>query len=193
MAVFMEKTTPKGNANSSFPSSQTPDGETALARPGAKSKGPSFNDEHRAHTRTRESVKVLKVKRCARCGENLANTACLRHQRRTFIDIVFEKAVHHCDAQIKHCRDPRTLPRPEARPVAVRPRCQGLRRAPARRPEALTQARRTVDGCPSSAPHCAMYPNVCFTPSPTVHARLLRAESRNTLHSTTNHSHRSDG
>ena len=34
---------------------------------------------------------------------------------------------------------------------------------------------------PSSAPHCSMYRNVCFTPSSTVHARLFRSESRNTF------------
>ena len=65
-------------------------------------------------------------------------------------------------------------------------RRSSLRRRPSLRRSITTR-------CPSSAPHFFMYPNVCFTPSSTVHARLLRAESRNTLHSTTNRSHRSDG
>ena len=103
MAVWMEKTTPKGSANSSLPSSRTGDDETALARAGAKAKGPAHHAGHCANTRTREHVKVLTVERCARCGEDLADTDCLGHERRTLIDIVFEKVVHHADAQVKHC------------------------------------------------------------------------------------------
>ena len=102
-AVLMEKTTPKGSANSSLPSSRTGDDETALARPGAKAKGPAHHAGHCANTRTREHVEVLTVERCARCGEDLADADCLGHERRTLIDIVFEKVVHHADAQVKHC------------------------------------------------------------------------------------------
>ena len=43
-----------------------------------------------------------------------------------------------------------------------------LRRSPLRR--SITTR------CPSSAPHCFMYSNVCFTPHSTVRARLLRSE-----------------
>ena len=52
------------------------------------------------HTRT---SKVLSVDACGRCGEDLTDAACLGHERRTLIDIVFEKVVRHADAQIKHC------------------------------------------------------------------------------------------
>lgn len=86
---LMEKTTPKGSAHSSLASSRTTEDETALARPGAKAKGPVHNAEH--CTNTRERVKVLTVERCARCGEDLADTDCLGHERRTLIDVVFEK------------------------------------------------------------------------------------------------------
>ena len=41
-------------------------------------------------------------------------------------------------------RDARTLPPPDARTAAVRPRHQGLRRAPAHRADALAQTRRTI-------------------------------------------------
>ena len=98
-----ERHTPKSSANSSLPASQTPSDETALAHRGAKGKGPSHNDERCANTRTRESVKVLRVERCERCGEDLTDSPCLGHERRTLIDIVFEKVVRHLDAQIKHC------------------------------------------------------------------------------------------
>ena len=103
MAVFMEKHTPKSRANSSLPASQSPDDATARTRPGAKGKGPSANDAQCANTRTREHVRVLAVQSCARCGEDLADTACTGHERRTLIDIVFEKVVRHADAEIKHC------------------------------------------------------------------------------------------
>ena len=103
MAVFMEKHTPKSSANSSLPASQSPNDETARTHPGAKGKGPSYNGERCANTRTRESIRVLTVDACQRCGEDLTDAACTGHQRRTLIDIVFEKVVRHADAQIKHC------------------------------------------------------------------------------------------
>ena len=82
--------------------------------------------------------------------------------------------------------------------LPLRPRRPGgpprLRRAAAPRHGAAPRLRRSITTrCPSSAPHCSMYPNVCFTPHSTVRARLLRSVSRNTLHSTTNRSHRSEG
>ena len=59
MAVFMEKHTPKSPANSGLPPSQSPNDATARSRPGAKGKGPSYNAERCANTRTREHVRVL--------------------------------------------------------------------------------------------------------------------------------------
>ena len=103
MAVFMEKHTPKSPANSGLPPSQSPNDATARSRPGAKGKGPSYNEARCANTRTREHVRVLGVDSCARCGEDLTDTACTGHQRRTLVDIVFEKVVRHADAEIKHC------------------------------------------------------------------------------------------
>ena len=103
MAVFMEKHTPKSSANSSLPASQSPNDDTARTRPGAKGKGPSYNDARCANTRTRESIRVLSVDACQRCGEDLTDAACTGRERRTLIDIVFEKVVRHVDAQIKHC------------------------------------------------------------------------------------------
>ena len=111
MAVFMEKHTPKSRANSSLPASQSPEDETARSRPGAKGKGPSLNEERCAHTRTRTHVKVLPVDACERCGEDLTDTACLGLERRTLIDIVFEKVVRHVDAELKCCPRCRTQTR----------------------------------------------------------------------------------
>ena len=108
MAVFMEKHTPKSPANSGLPPSQSPNDATARPRPGAKGKGLSTNDARAANTRTRTYVTELRVDACARCGEDLTSTACTGHERRTLIDIVFEKVVRHADADIKHCPRCRT-------------------------------------------------------------------------------------
>ena len=103
MAVFMEKTTPKGNASSSLPSSQAPDEDTALARPATKGKGPAHNDARAAHTRTIEHVERIAVEHCARCGEDLRHIESHTTERRTRIDIVFEKTLTPLDAERKHC------------------------------------------------------------------------------------------
>ena len=121
MAVFMEKHTPKSRANSSLPASNSPHDETARTRPGAKGKGPSHNDARCANTRTHVRVTVLSVDACAHCDADLTDAACTGHERRTLIDIVFEKVVRHLDAEIKHCprchaetraRFPRQMPGP---------------------------------------------------------------------------------
>ena len=103
MAVFMEKHTPKSNANSSLPSSQSPNEETALARPGTKGKGPEHHDARTANTRTVEHVEHRTVAHCEHCGEDLRPIASHHHERRTRIDIVFEKTVTHVDAETKRC------------------------------------------------------------------------------------------
>ena len=40
---------------------------------------------------------------CESCGEDLENTPCDEQERRTKIDIIFEKVVLHVDAEIKTC------------------------------------------------------------------------------------------
>ena len=103
MAVFMERRTSKDNRNSSLPSSQTDKDETATTRPGAKGKGKSQNAIQCGNTRTIETVQVVRVNQCQSCGEDLSDTPTQGHERRTLIDIVFEKVVSHVDAEIKHC------------------------------------------------------------------------------------------
>ena len=103
MAVFLEKNTPKSSTNSSKPSSQTPKDETALTRPGTHTKGKAFDPSRSANTRTVETVGVSKVGFCENCGEDLRKAPCQGHERRTQIDIVFEKVVMHVDAEIKPC------------------------------------------------------------------------------------------
>lgn len=102
LAVFLEKTTKKDNRNSSKPSSQTDKDETATAA-GAKSKGPEENDERFANARTRETTRISTVGFCEVCGEDLHDWPCQGYERRTKIDIVFEKVVSHVEAEIKTC------------------------------------------------------------------------------------------
>lgn len=56
-----------------------------------------------ANTRTVETTQVAKVTDCQFCGEALENTPVTEHERRTKIDIIFEKVVSHVDAEIKVC------------------------------------------------------------------------------------------
>ncbi len=102
MAVFMEKRTTKDNSNSSLPSSQTENDDTTT-RAGAKGKGKSHDDHRSANTRTIETTQVLSVDQCQSCGEDLSDTPCQGHERRTLIDIIFEKVVTHVEAEIKQC------------------------------------------------------------------------------------------
>jgi transposase len=103
MAVFMEKRTTKDNSNSSLPSSQTEKDDTATSRRGAKGKGKSHDDHRSGNTRTIETTQATKVNWCQNCGEDLSDTPCQGHERRTLIDIIFEKVVTHVDAEIKQC------------------------------------------------------------------------------------------
>ena len=109
MAVFMEKSTPKNSRNASVPPSRTPKDDDTASRPGTQSNGPELPLERARHTRTVETVAIAPVTTCARCGVDLTDTPCQAHERRTRIDIVFEKVVSHVDAELKSC-----------------PRCQAL-------------------------------------------------------------------
>ncbi|WP_419594349.1 hypothetical protein, partial [Thiolapillus sp.] len=101
--VFMEKRTPKNSTNSSKPSSQTPKDDTATTHPGANSKGNQHNGIRCANTRTIETVQTSPITPCETCGEDLSKTPCQGVERRTRIDIIFEKGVTHVDAEIRQC------------------------------------------------------------------------------------------
>ena len=103
LAVWMEKRTKKDSANSSIPPSQTAKDDSAITHPGAKGKGPKQNEARCGNTRTVETVQIALVNVCTGCGEDLSETPCHGHERRTRIDIVFEKVLSHVDAQIKQC------------------------------------------------------------------------------------------
>jgi transposase len=100
IAVFMEKKTRKNNRNSSIPSSQTDKDRTFT---GAHGKGKKHNDELSENIRTVETIQVAEVKDCQFCGQSLDDTPATSHERRTKVDIIFEKVVSHVDAEIKIC------------------------------------------------------------------------------------------
>jgi len=103
LSIFLERTTKKDNKNSSKPSSQTEKDESALGLQGSKGKGKNENSGTTKNTRTREKITLLTVDSCDVCGESLIDSPCIHIERRTKIDIVFEKVVEHVDAEIKQC------------------------------------------------------------------------------------------
>ena len=102
LAVFLEKKTRKNSKNSSLPSSQTPKDETAKSIQQSNGKGKKVEGEI-SNTRVKETVTISKAETCDVCGVSLDQTPCRGHERRTKIDIVFEKVVEHVDAAIKRC------------------------------------------------------------------------------------------
>ena len=103
LSIFLERSTQKDNNNSSIPSSQTEKDESALGDPGSHGKGKKENSESAKNNRVKETVVLSPVDTCAVCGEDLKETVCTDHERRTRIDIVFEKVVEHIDAEVKQC------------------------------------------------------------------------------------------
>lgn len=103
LSIFLERTTKKTSRNSSRPSSQTEKDDSALAHSGSQGKGKVENESQVGNTRIKESVTFVSVQFCDVCGENLSSAPCLHHERRTKIDIVFEKVIEHVDAEIKQC------------------------------------------------------------------------------------------
>jgi transposase len=75
----------------------------SVTQPGTKGKGPAQNDLGAGNTRTIETVEVAPVHQCETCAEDLSDTPAVSFERRTRIDIIFEKVVTHVDAQIKRC------------------------------------------------------------------------------------------
>jgi transposase len=103
LSIFLEKTTKKDNKNSSIPSSQTEKDDSSLGHQGNNGKGKNENDTQAKNTRVRENVSISTVSFCDICAEDLTDAPCTHLERRTKIDIVFEKVVEHVDAEVKQC------------------------------------------------------------------------------------------
>ena len=103
LAIFLERITQKDSNNSSKPSSQTGKDESALGHLGSNGKGKSENDTQARNTRVKETITISQVTTCDVCAEDLSDVPCVDHERRTKIDIVFEKVIDHVDAEVKRC------------------------------------------------------------------------------------------
>lgn len=101
LSIFLERQTPKTSRNSSLPSSQSEDDQSALSPAGSHGKGKRLHDAGGTQRSVRETVTLSTVERCPVCGQALDKVPCTHHERRTRIDIVFEKVVEHVDAEIK--------------------------------------------------------------------------------------------
>lgn len=102
LSIFLERTTKKNAVNSSIPPSQSDKDDSALGQSGSNQKKRRNHGAPRNGT-VNTQVLVAPVEQCQCCGESLINQGCIGHERRTKIDILFEKHVQHVDAQIKEC------------------------------------------------------------------------------------------
>lgn len=109
LAVFMEKATKKNSANSSKPPSQTAKDDTSKTQPGTNSRGNLQNDALSSNTRTIETTHIAEVTVCEGCGKDLRHVPSRQRERRTKIDIIFEKVVTHIEADSKTCPVCQTL------------------------------------------------------------------------------------
>ena len=100
LSIFLEKKTRKNSKNSSLPPSQTEEDKTSTTN--SSGKGPKVSGKV-GNTRVNKTVRIVKVTTCDTCGAALEDTPCCGHERRTKIDIVFEKVVEHVDAEVKQC------------------------------------------------------------------------------------------
>jgi len=91
LSIFLERNVKKDCNNSSKPPSQTDKDESSLSQPGSNGKGKNENNTLANNTRVNESVTLSEVSVCDVCAEDLSDTPCSHHERRTRIDIVFEK------------------------------------------------------------------------------------------------------
>ena len=104
MSIFMEKMTKKTSDNSSIPPSQTEVDDSVVSKSkNHKNQNTEAEVATVGNTRTIETIELLPVYACDNCGNDLSNIPCKCVERRTRIDIVFEKTVEHVDAEVKDC------------------------------------------------------------------------------------------
>ena len=105
IAIFLEKTTKKTSKNSSKPPSQTEKDQSALTNKGINGKGKPESRALVNNTRTIETVTTINVTECEFCGCDLSKAPCEHVERRTKVDIIFEKTIQHVDSEVKQCAD----------------------------------------------------------------------------------------
>lgn len=104
ISIFLEKTTKKNNKNSSIPSSKNEKDNSSVTEEGSKGKGKQETHTAAYNARTIETVELIKINQCDICGNDLSHSPCEHIERRTKIDIIFEKTVEHVDVEVKHCQ-----------------------------------------------------------------------------------------
>ncbi len=102
ITIFLEKTTRKTSKNSSLPPSQSGKDNSSTNKR-SNGKGRKQNEETFSQVKTTEQIKTSEVNFCTHCGEDLKGISSKGTERRTLIDIFFEKRVLHVDAEIKNC------------------------------------------------------------------------------------------
>lgn len=104
LSIFMEKSTKKTSANSSIPPSQTtPDESSTTNNKPQTDEAKKKTVTVAGNTRTVETVTVLPALVCGGCGADLSAVHCTCIERRTKIDIIFEKTEEHVDVEVKQC------------------------------------------------------------------------------------------
>jgi len=103
LSIFMEKTTRKNSKNSSISSSQSDPDTSTDYNAKSNSKGKHDNNDVASNSKTTQTTIVQTIGNCNCCGQDLTSIQAHAHERRTKIDIVFEKVVTHIDAEIKAC------------------------------------------------------------------------------------------
>ncbi len=103
LSIFLERKTRKNSKNSSLPPSQTDKDDTSLPPKDSHKKSKQENNTIADNVRVVETVTLSEVHSCEVCGEDLQKCPTQGVERRTKIDIIFEKVVDHIDAEIKQC------------------------------------------------------------------------------------------
>lgn len=103
IAIFLEKTTKKTAKNSSLPPSKTDKDDSSTGKTNTNTKGTPEVSRAAKNTRTIENTTYVPVVVCEICGHDLESTPCDHVERRTKIDIIFEKVVEHVDVEVKQC------------------------------------------------------------------------------------------
>jgi len=103
LSIFLEKSTKKTSKNSSIPSSQSEEDVTTPEKTRKDQKAKKEQLHMSGNTRSVENIEISHVVKCKFCGCDLRKVSCDHTERRTQIDIVFEKRVDHIDAEVKKC------------------------------------------------------------------------------------------
>ena len=82
---------------------QINDETKAITNQGTNGKGKMELKETAYNTRTIESSTIISVSECSKCGEKLTESDLQHYERRTKMDIVFEKVVENVDVEVKSC------------------------------------------------------------------------------------------